>query len=392
MAVISVELIQYCRKGKTFMSNSILYYPTIEFRPEDYQWLWNASLFADKIYRIVPPDYNLREPRNIEVLCSAGEIGIPISPIPYSRDASEEFSHFMDMNRGKAAALSLIDSDETEYIKIHSSKMDVKLLKDMFFNLKHIEDDENWLYANPNTANFYMTFLANHIAKQNSLSLWTRNQELWTTSTYFLYDGSLQNDYKSEKEFVEPSTDALVSLMISDIFPQNLLNVPPEDILHFRDKRKDERMQFLNTINHLRKELATADAPEVIRAILNDEKKKVDAAANEYKKSMEILKVIRFGGILTTAMTITADALGYCSDIPALCKDILTSAGLWVDILTGVFEKKAKSIDDNPYTYLAHITSDFSYYPGSFQICAGQPQIAMYNYTLCRGFEEFIND
>ena len=28
------------------MSNSILYYPTIEFRHEDYQWLWNAALFA----------------------------------------------------------------------------------------------------------------------------------------------------------------------------------------------------------------------------------------------------------------------------------------------------------------------------------------------------------
>lgn len=31
------------------MSNSILYYPTIEFRHEDYQWLWNAALFADKL-------------------------------------------------------------------------------------------------------------------------------------------------------------------------------------------------------------------------------------------------------------------------------------------------------------------------------------------------------
>jgi hypothetical protein len=47
------------------MSNSILYYPTIEFRHEDYQWLWNAALFADKIYRIVPPGYKLNEPRNI---------------------------------------------------------------------------------------------------------------------------------------------------------------------------------------------------------------------------------------------------------------------------------------------------------------------------------------
>ena len=28
------------------MGNSILYYPTIEFRREDYQWLWNAALYC----------------------------------------------------------------------------------------------------------------------------------------------------------------------------------------------------------------------------------------------------------------------------------------------------------------------------------------------------------
>lgn len=91
------------------MSNSILYYPTIEFRHEDYQWLWNAALFADKIYRIVPPGYELNEPRNIRELCSTGEIGIPLSPVPYSKEASEEFSKFMDENHRKAAALSLIE-------------------------------------------------------------------------------------------------------------------------------------------------------------------------------------------------------------------------------------------------------------------------------------------
>lgn len=146
------------------MSNSILYYPTIEFRHEDYQWLWNAALFADKIYRIVPPGYELNEPRNIRELCSTGEIGIPLSPVPYSKEASEEFSKFMDENHRKAAALSLIEDDETEYIRIHSSKMDVKLLQDIFFKLKHIDEDENWLYASSHTVNFYMTFLANHIA------------------------------------------------------------------------------------------------------------------------------------------------------------------------------------------------------------------------------------
>lgn len=60
--------------------------------------------------------------------------------------------------------------------------------------------------------------------------------------------------------------------------------------------------------------LAQADAPEVIEAIINDEKKKIDSAANEYRKSMDILRVAKFGGILTTVITVAADVLGYCSN------------------------------------------------------------------------------
>lgn len=311
--------------------------------------------------------------------------------IQKSKEASEEFSKFMDENHRKAAALSLIEDDETEYIRIHSSKMDVKLLQDIFFKLKHIDEDENWLYASPHTVNFYMTFLANHIAKKNSLSLWTRNQELWTTSTYFLYGGALQDDYRPGKEYIEPSTEALVSIMIPDIFPQDLLHVPPTDILRFREKRKDERNQFLNAIKTLRNELAQADAPEVIEAIINDEKKKIDSAANEYRKSMDILRVAKFGGILTTVITVAADVLGYCSNFPDLYKGAIESSGLWAGILTGIFEKRVGNIN-NPYTYLAQIKSTFSYYPGASKLFGGQPQIAKYNYTLYRGFEEFIND
>ena len=373
------------------MSNSILYYPTIEFRREDYQWLWNTALFADKIYRIVPPGYKLNEPRNIKALCSTGEIGIPISPVKYSKEASEAFSSFMDANGRKAAALSFIEEDETEYIRIHSSKMDVKLLQNIFYNLKQIDEDDNWLYAHPNTVNFYMTFLANHIAKKNSLSLWTRNQELWTTSTYFLYDGNLQDDYRPGEEYYEPSKEALISLMLPDVFPQDILHVTPEEILQFREKRKDERKQFLDAIENLRQELAKADAPEVIQAIINDEKTKVDAAAHEYKKSMDILKVVRFGGVLTTAITIAADALGYCSHFPDLYKGVIESSGLWAGVLTGILEKRVK-IPNNPYTYLAHINNRFSYHPGASHFLMGQPSIARYNYTLYRGFEEFIND
>jgi|GEM_PF-679636 len=373
------------------MSNSILYYPTIEFCRKDYLWLWNASLFADKIYRIVPPEYCLNEPRNIRELCSTGEIGIPISPVPYSKEASQDFFDFMNNYKSRAAALSLIEEDETEYIRIHSSKMDVKLLKDIFFKLKKIDEDENWLYAEPNTVNFYMTFLANHIAKKNSLSLWTRNQELWTTSTYFLHDGGLQESYFPGDIYLEPSAEALVSIMIPNIFPQGLIKVSPEEILNFREKRRDERTQFLAAIEQFKNKISLADAPEVIQAIVSDEKRKVDNATTEYKKSMDILRVVKFGGILTTAITIAADALGYCNNFPDLYKGILGSSGLWAGILTGIAEKKV-SKTKNPYTYLAHINSTFSLYPDTNRFFTDQPFVSKYNYTLYRGFEEFIND
>lgn len=104
-----------------------------------------------------------------------------------------------------------------------------------------------------------------------------------------------------------------------------------------------------------------------------------------------ILRVAKFGGILTTVITVAADVLGYCSNFPDLYKGAIESSGLWAGILTGIFEKRVGNIN-NPYTYLAQIKSTFSYYPGASKLFGGQPQIAKYNYTLYRGFEEFIND
>lgn len=347
-------------------------------------------MFADKIYRIVPPGYELKEPRNITALCSNGDIGIPISPVKYSTEASQEFSEFLAKNKRKASALTLIEEDDAEYIRIHSSKMDVKLLQNVFYKMKHIDEDKNWLYANPNAVNFYMTFLANHIAQKNGLNLWTRNQEVWTASTYFLYNGNLQDMYYG-KNLMNYSKEALASIIIPDVFPQNILDIPPESILKFRETRSDERSYFMDAINNLRKKLAAADAPEVIQEIIHDEKKKVDAAVREYKKSMDILKVIKFGGALTTVLTVAADVMGYFNDIPDTYAGAVASSGIWVDILTGLAEKQLGN-RQNPYTYLAHMKSAFSYFPDSSMVCAGLPPLAKYNYTISRGIEEFICD
>ncbi len=373
------------------MNHSILYYPTIKFQSCDYEWLWNAALFSDKIYRIAPPNYHIKEPRNIEELCSTGEIGIPISPVSYSKCASEEFCDFMHKNQHRAAALSLSDDDESEYIRIHASKMDVKLLNDVFYKLESTDEGDEWFYGNSDTTNLYMTFLANYIAKKNGLALWTNSQELWTASTYFLHNGKIQDSFFPGSGYIEPSEEALLSVMIPDLFPQNLLDISPKLILEFREKRKHERNQFLKAVDDFKDKLNKADSQEVITTIINDEKKKIDYAIREYQKSMDILKVVKFGGILTTLATITTDALGYCNNIPDLYKGIIGSSGVWMNILTGILEKKV-GVSEMPYTYLAHINSSFSLYPSSGIIHGKDGFVDKYNYTLYRGFEEFIND
>lgn len=369
------------------MSNSILYYPTIEFRREDYLWLWTASLLWDKIYRIVPPNYVVNEPTNIKKLCESGEIGIPISPIDYRVDISDDFSNFMEEHRRDAAALTYHDS---EYIKVHESKIDVKLQHEFMYDMGVQKDQNGWLYLNPQISNFYMTFLANHIAKKNDLSLYTDNRELWVASTYFLFDGRIQNNYFPGENFCEPSSEALVSLMLPEFYPTNILDISPELLLRFREKRKDERIQFIEAINSFREKLSAATAPEVISVIVNDEKKKIEKATTNYKKSMDILKVVKFGGIMTTLLTITADALGY-NPLSQTTSSILATSGMGLNILTGLGQKIIPKPTNNPYTYLAQIKSTFDlhHYVSND---TSMSLVDKYNYTLYREFEEFIED
>ena len=95
--------------------------------------------------------------------------------------------------------------------------------------------------------------------------------------------------------------------------------------------------------------------------------------------------------IITTALTIGADVLGYANNIPDLYQGIVGTSGVWVGLLTGLARKRNKHVQ-KPYTYLGHIKRGFSLYPNSERIFANAAFWEKYNYTLYRGFEEFIND
>ena len=362
------------------MDKNILYYPTIEFNMADYGWLWRAALLWDKIYRIVPDGYSLNEPRNIQELCSTGEIGIPLCPRRYSATASKKFIEKLESRDWQAAALEFnIDDIEKyeQYTRLHKDKVDVSLRNLMLLNPETFEDND-WIYVSKEISNQYMIYLATEIAKSNNLSLNTHNPDVWTASTFFINDGKVQEGFFPSSHYIESSQAALAPVFINNIFPDNILDITPQQIIEFRSKRKDERKQFQQAFDLFCDKLSQATDPKILNQIWEDEKKEIEYALTQYKKSMDILKTVKWGGYVTSLITIATDVLGY-TDFNSNVIQGVTSAGIGIGLLTGVLEKKF-SPRPTPYSYLS-------------EACALVPnRFKDYNYFLYRKMEVFIND
>jgi hypothetical protein len=360
------------------MTSRILYYPTIEFRKEHYPWLWSASLLWDKIYRIVPDGYELNEPRNIKELCETGDIGIPINPKTYSTQVAKDFTDKLEHCEWTASALNF-HRDEVrnyqEYCKLHKDKVDVSL-RNVFLANKDLSEEEDWLYVPQEMANFYMAYLSNRIAKENNLSLVTDSPDFWTASTFFQYENEMQDFY--HKEF---SKQALISLLIRDYIPKNIMHLTPYQIIRFREKRKDERRLLNETLNSIADELRNIKDPKIVREAVDEQRKKIEFSLNEYKKSMDIINISDWTGMISLFTTVAVDVMGYLGYTGNTIAPINTF-GIGIGLISGIASHitRKQSSNDNAYSYLTSLDRLSS---SGFE---------NYNYILNRKIEEFIND
>ena len=67
--------------------NATLYYPTIEFANKE--WLWNACLLWDKVYRIVPEGYIPNDRDEIRTLIEDKSVIANIAPEKYATEIFE---------------------------------------------------------------------------------------------------------------------------------------------------------------------------------------------------------------------------------------------------------------------------------------------------------------
>lgn len=282
------------------MEQNALYYPHIGLNNSIL--IKSMALYFDNIYRIVPENIVPQDCEELIPLVEEGSIGRCINPEKYSSDASREFLN--NLQDWTAAALTHRDGEEDPIRRIHSGKIDEQV-RTLFHEAGYKSEDE-WMLVPTELASNFMLFLANQISKQNRLSLITSDWGAWTGTTYFGVNGQIEEFIIGMDEFGNDDSESfgLFGLIVNEIVPLNMAEIPADQILEFRKKRKDEIRLFRSCMHELRLELSTLESQQIIIDTIYDKAKELIRAQEQLKASADILKVK--GWVGTTLMSFPA--------------------------------------------------------------------------------------
>lgn len=365
------------------MKKDVLYYPHINFN--DIAEIKAMSMFYDNIYRIVPDNVSVEDSEELIPLIEEGRVGKKINPLRYSAEASEEF--LVNMTGWDAAALVCTEEEEQEISRINVDKTDERVRQ--LFNEVGFKDDGDWLHVPVELASNYMLYLATVIASKNNLSLMTKDWGAWTATNYFNVDGAID-------EFITmPSGDknenypfALFSLIVDELTPVNISEIPSKKLLDFREKRKDEISNFRNCIFDLNEALQDLDAPEVKMSIVKEKIKALEGAKKDYHNSADIIKA---GGIWKGFTMLGFPATVAFSALLNPATPATTCMALGGVIFGGMFHLRSTKNDlkklrqESPASLLLDINNDFRDYTNK----RGGGDVNFHAYNC---MEEYIND
>lgn len=365
------------------MKENALFYPHIGLRNPS--WIKAMALYYDNIYRIVPDNVIPDDSAELLPLLEEGSIGRMIDPSKYSKQASEDFLSNIEV--WDAAALCPGDEDELLYSRLHSDKMDERV-RDIFREAGY-KDNNSWMHVPTSLASNFMLYMANQIGTQNNLSLITSDWGAWTGTNYFGLNGGVDefivNIGHDEDDLGEAF--GLFGLILSEIVPMNISEIPADDILKFRNNRSDEMQNFRKCVHELRKELSQLDAYEVKIGAIQEKVKDLIKAQEQYKASADIIKAKSWFGI--SLMGFPAPIIfGQMFSIPHASTVALGAAGLAIGGLFNIQNTKEeirKLNQQNSASFLFELRSSFKNYTRS----RGGGDI---NYHAYNCMEEYVND
>ncbi len=227
-----------------FSSDSILYYPSIEFQSET--WVKAAITIWDKIYRIKPDDYSAKDPEEIQIAISEGIIEDIVLSEQDLKQTADKFEHYCnDLDWFPDG----FDSSTFE-VRLHDDKIDSRL-KEFFREFSGPVDKEGFYRIRPEIANGYMFFLADSISKRRNIARLTDDPDMFTAMTYFDVDGNL-DEWISNDE----ATEHYSNLIIENMIPRDIRSIRMDRIIKLADNLKNNKTQFRELVSGFSEKLS----------------------------------------------------------------------------------------------------------------------------------------
>lgn len=132
----------------------------------------------------------------------------------------------------------------------------------------------------------YMFYLSKNVAERRNLVRSTDDQDSWTISPYFVEEGNF-----GEMVYNPEAQGFYSSLIVPDLLPANLTDVPMTKVIKFLEKHHQEKARFRDVLQQFTSELAQCESIEHTKQLQIDYKKEILESKNDLRKSMGFLNI-----------------------------------------------------------------------------------------------------
>ncbi len=240
--------------------------------------------------------------------------------------------------------------------QIHPEKMP-RIMRDMFESRQHSASrDGEWLLVDSRFAGAYMSALAAQLSKQLSIAPLTSYQRAQGMSFRFMFDDVVDSS-------PENAAGAMIGVVMRGLRVD--ASVPVSKLLKFREKRKDQYLDFTGKISDLSEKLAGAgelEGEELFVRAQEAYNKNIEPSLRALKRELKNESISTAWTGAYRAITISVPSAGALAYFTGLAGPALLGAGAALaaaDVGVRGYLANQKVRISNPFSYLHDINANF---------------------------------
>ncbi|MCF6293020.1 MAG: hypothetical protein L3J04_06465 [Robiginitomaculum sp.] len=274
---------------------------------------------------------------------------------PAMRDMALRFG-LSQMHHGKVAPYFRHIFRDLRMSRMHPEKMPYAL-RELFMEHNHYgEGNEDWLIVDSQFAGAYMSALAVELSQKLEMSPLTSSETAQGMSFRFMFNDTVDDSQTSAE-------GAMFNIVMRGLSVD--ASVPVEKLIKFREKRKDQYLEFAHELSELSKQLTQSngvDGQEIFNQAKEAYERKIEPNLRSIKSELKLQSISSVWEGAVRALTITVPSGTVLNHFTSLPEIALLGAGAALsvaDIGVRGYLAHNKLRGGNKYSYLHDVKASF---------------------------------